>query len=120
MFLNIGVVSTLLHYALLILLKEQFNVNVIIASCSGYLLGGACNYLANYHFTFKSKSNHIPTLAKFVSVMAIGFLINLVLMKLMVEQFQFIYILAQVIATIGVLISNYCLHNYWTFKIDNN
>lgn len=115
-FLITGGISTAIHYILLIALVELFSVIALLASAFGYLISGLANYFINYFFTFDSNEKHRIALSRFSLIMAIGLCLNTLLFKSAIDYLGFHYLLAQLSATIVVLIFNFTASRVWTFK----
>jgi putative flippase GtrA len=111
-----GAVGTGMHYVVLIVAVQQFQVNAVTASVSGALIGAIVNYLLNYHFTFWSSKRHREALAKFIVVAATGFLINGLLMYLLINSVNLHYLLSQVLTTFIVLFWNFIGNKAWSFR----
>lgn len=115
-FLLVGGSATLFQFALLITFIEVASLNKIWASFSAYLLSSAFNYLLNYYLTFSSKVGHLQALPKFVVVVAIGSAINT---SVFTGALLFVpYLLAQCVAVIAALCTNFLLHKYWIYRGD--
>lgn len=110
-----GVTATLSTYAILILLVEGWQVNVIGASVAGYIAGIVVNYRLNYGFTFKSSQNHRALLPKFIVVMVIGLLLNTGTMVVAVNWLDIQYVLAQLAAIAVVLVLSFTANRLWVF-----
>src|SRR5207302_1567651 len=74
-----------------------------LASAIGFVASSSGNYLLNYHFTFQSGRPHGPAAAKFVTLAAVGLVINFVLMQILGAAGVY-YLLAQVCATAVVFL----------------
>jgi putative flippase GtrA len=114
-FAGVGAIGTVAHYFVLIVVVEFFNAKAVLGSSFGFLVGAAVNYTLNYHFTFKSKKQHLETMPKFYLVAAVGFLINGLIVYLMAHVFSINYLLAQIAATAIVLIWGFVANYLWTF-----
>lgn len=115
-FLAVGGLATAIQYGILILLVETYLALPVVASSIGYLVSSIANYLLNYYFTFSSSASHSLAIIKFVGVVLIGLLINSFLVFVMTEIISIYYIIAQIVATLAVLIWNFFAHKYWTYK----
>jgi len=113
---GVGVIGTVTHYLTLIFLVEFVHQNPVIASSLGAVSGALVNYYLNYRFTFKSDKSHKDAIIKFMLVTLVGFMINLVIIYLFNSILMVNYLVAQVIATTVVLITNYSANRAWTFK----
>lgn len=113
-YLGIGGLSTLIQFALLFLLVKLAHTPEIIASATSYALSSIFNYLANYHYTFASSSNHAKTLPKFVLAVALGLGANTLLFA--VFNLFTHYLLAQLLATGITVFLNFLVHKLWIYK----
>ena len=113
---GVGVISAIGHYGLLIALVQGLGVEPVRASVAGAVLGAWINYALHYRFTFRSNKRHRESLTKFAMVAAVGLAINTFLMWLGVDVIGIHYLLSQVLATVLVLLWNFCANRYWTFR----
>ncbi len=114
-FASVGAIGTLGHYAALIFLVEVFNVNPVYATTVGFVIGALINYILNYKYTFQSSKPHGEALTKFLTVAAIGAMLNSFIMFCGESFLKFNYILVQIFATGIVLLLNFGLNKLWTF-----
>jgi len=112
----IGAVGTVGHYAVLITLVEIFDQAPLIATTFGFIVGALINYILNYYLTFRSKKSHVEALLKFLIVATVGAGINSLIMYLGTEYVALHYMLAQIIATLLVLLWSFAVNKYWTFS----
>ncbi|MGB5834694.1 MAG: GtrA family protein [Thiohalocapsa sp.] len=114
-FAGLGGIGTLAHYAILILLMELVNSEVLIASSLGALTGAVVNYALNYRYTFRSQKQHKEALSKFLLVAGVGFMLNLALMAVFTYPLGWAYLWAQAATTLIVLVWNFLGNLLWTF-----
>lgn len=115
-FAGVGVVGTLIQYIVLLVSRTQTTVSPILASGIGFVLGAFVSYILNYRYTFRSIKNHREAITKFMAVTLIGLLLNTVVMLVATEFFVLHYLLAQILATVIVLIWNFSVNLLWTFR----
>ncbi|MES2831334.1 MAG: GtrA family protein [Pseudomonadota bacterium] len=114
-FLVVGGFTTGMQYAVMALLIYFAGMSIVLASAIGFIVSAIVNYFLNARLTFRSKKAHGNTMPRFVATAGIGLLLNsLVLAGLTSVGIH--VALAQVIATICVLIWNYTINAIWTFK----
>ena len=113
-FAVVGGVATAFQYALLVLLIELAAVSEIPASAVSFSLSALLNYLLNYYLTFSSGVRHRQALPRFVVVAAVGLSINTLCFSLAITLLP--YLLAQVVATLVTLVSNFLFHQYWVYR----
>lgn len=112
----VGLVGTVAHYAILVLLVEAFGIHAVPASIAGAVLGAAVNYGLNRRYTFKSSSPHLSAAPRFFVTAIAGFLLNGLLMWLAVDKFGAHYLASQAMVTVIVLFWNFASSRIWVFK----
>ena len=115
-FVLVGAVCTGIQYAILGLGVEWLGLSAVAASTIGFLLGAVANYLLNRRYTFNSAAPHVVSIGKFAAVVSTGLLLNALFMQLLHGYLHWGYVLAQLFATGGTLIWNFCAHRCWTFS----
>jgi len=114
-FAIVGAVATGLQYALLVLLVEFADAAPVLASSVGFTVSAFVNYAMNRRFTFDSGRPHGEALPRFLLVALVGLALNGGLVWLFHVPLRLHYLLAQVIATLGTLVSSFALNRAWTF-----
>lgn len=115
-FIAVGGGCTVIQYLILIILVNFADMVVVVASSIGFSISFLINYLLNRSFTFKSHVPHLTAFPKFMVVAGIGLGTNAVLMIIFYQLLGIYYLLAQMMTTGFVMVSNYLLHRYWSFK----
>jgi putative flippase GtrA len=116
LFSTAGGFAAIGHYGTLIALSELGGTAPVPASLAGFLVGGVISYVLNYRFTFHSTKQHGETLTKFLTVAAVGFVLNGAVMAALTGGGQIHYLAAQIAATAVVLIWTFLCNRYWTFR----
>lgn len=94
-----------------------FNVFVAIA----FLLACSSNYILNRVWTFESKDTNISgEFFRFLVVSIGGFIATQLLMELFVSVLLIHYMFSKALTSILVLIWNFSLNKFWTFKVPQN
>ena len=113
----VGVINTLIHYALFYLFYSLFGVYHLVASTLGFIAAVINSFLLNKYWTFRSNS---PQLAKqflrFFSVSLAALLINLATMALLVEWYMVDPLVAQLAAIGFTLLVNFAGNKWWSFR----
>jgi putative flippase GtrA len=112
----VGAFATGLHYVLLVFLVEVLRIVPIVSSASAFCLSAACNYLCNYHFTFRSGKKHVNAASKFAVVALVGLVLNTLVIAAVLKLFAAHYLWAQAWATGTVLIWTFSANSFWTFR----
>ena len=113
-FALVGAAATAIQYGILIALVRAAGANPTLASSIGFLLSSVANYALNYRYTFRSTRRHGPAVARFALLCGVGLLINAALMRALIGA-GWHYVLAQVLATLAVLLWNFAGNSLWTF-----
>lgn len=119
LFAAVGAVGTAGQYLALFILVEGGLLNKVPASVAGFAVGAVINYFLNYRFTFNSNKSHREAITKFFIVAIIGAAINTALFYMGIHLLHLYYMLAQVVATVIVLLWNFIANKLWTFKAEH-
>ena len=117
LFSLIGVLNTLIHYAIFIFLYRIINMNYIVASGVGYFIGMANSYFMNRRWTFLSSNYIPPEFTKFILVNVCSMSTNLIILKVTVTNIGLIPEIGQIVAIIFSIGVNFFGNKYWTFRI---
>ncbi|MFZ2650833.1 MAG: GtrA family protein [Burkholderiaceae bacterium] len=112
---TVGVAATALHYAVLVAAVELAGFAAALASALGSVGGAAFSYACNRRFTFESSARHRQALPRFVAVAVLGAGVNAVVVALGTLVLGWHYLIAQVLATLLVLLGGFTLNRFWTF-----
>jgi putative flippase GtrA len=115
-FAQVGALCAVLHFFLLAIGVEWLGLGAVAASTLGYSLSAAANYMLNRRYTYANDAPHAVLVWRFVTVLAIGLILNSLLMQLLHGYLRWHYVLAQLMTTAGTLLWNFCAHRYWTFS----
>lgn len=110
-----GAVGTVAHYATLIMLVQGGVVMPVVGTTAGAVAGALVNYLLNYHFTFRSRRAHAHAAPRFAAVAVAGIVLNTAVFALVLAVAGTHYLVAQVVATLVVLVFGYLANRRWTF-----
>ena len=117
-FLSVGALATLLQYLLTAGLVLSGWLPLVAASTVGFLVSAAFNYWANARLTFAGQGSHVTNRSqqlRFTAMVALGCALNAGLLRVAVAL-GLHPVLAQLIATAGVLASNFALSRLWVFR----
>jgi putative flippase GtrA len=119
----VGAIGSVVDFTVLIVLKEGLLFNLYVANTFSFSAAVFSNFLWNsiwtFRGTFRGRKRHrfIPFLL--VSIMGLGinqFILYLTHEATGLDNFQYGYLLAKVVATIVVMIWNFIANKYWTFR----
>ncbi len=116
-FALIGVVNTVVHYSVFLLLFRVFGVLMLLSSGIGYSLGVLNSFVMNRRWTFKmvNKAN-LPEFSRFVVVNVVSLLVNLVVLRALVQNIGVMPEIGQIGAIVASVLVNFSGNKWWTFK----
>jgi putative flippase GtrA len=111
-----GLVATITHILILLLLVEKFSVDSSIATSVGFCVAVFVNYNFQYHWTFASTGPHSRVFSRYISVTIVMLVVNLILFRLLSELVGIPYIYAQLVAIAAVTLCNFTINKLYTFR----
>jgi len=112
-FLVGGGFATLVHWLVMFLLIDR-GVDARLATATGATLGLVVNYLAQYHYTFRSRLPHRVAFSRYLASSGLGWTVNL-------GSFSAMYALtgvpmaSQAVATAAATFANHLLAEKFVF-----
>jgi len=113
-----GGVATTAHLLTLTLLVEILAVAPVIASGIGFCIAVLLNYSLQYHWTFGACEAHTVVFLRYLGVTFAMLGVNTALFWVFLAWFGLPYLLAQILATGVVVILNFNINRYFTFKFE--
>ncbi|MEY4760492.1 MAG: hypothetical protein RLZZ200_348 [Pseudomonadota bacterium] len=114
-FLIVGGISTSVHYVVLAAVVELLHRSAVFGSGVGFAVGAVVSYFLNRRHTFRSDAPHGQAVMRFVIVLAVGLVLNLILMQWFTAHWGWPYLLAQMVTTVIVLFWHFAGHALWSF-----
>ncbi|TGD71722.1 GtrA family protein [Mangrovimicrobium sediminis] len=115
----VGVVTAALHYGTLYLGVAWLGQGSTAASSVGFVVAVSFNYAMHYYWTFADGVEAAPhgrALRRYAAMVAVGFVLNALVMYLGVHGLHWHYLLAQAAALVVVVAWNFTLANAWVFR----
>lgn len=117
-FLSVGALATLLQYALTAGFALAGGLPLVWASTIAFLISAAFNYWANAQLTFAAQGHRAANRSqqvRFAAMVALGCALNAGLLHLALAL-GLHPVFSQLLATAGVLASNFMLSRAWVFR----
>ncbi|MCM3337554.1 GtrA family protein [Paenibacillus sp. MER TA 81-3] len=111
----VGVLGTLLHFSVLILLVEWWGCNPIISSAIGFIFVLIISFFMNQRWTFGTRGMGRSAFIKYAIVSANGLIMNTAIVFVTVDLLQWSYLIGQLCVVAIVPPLNFVLNYYWTF-----
>jgi len=120
-FYTVGASGLLVNYLVSLLFADAIiNFWYIHATTIGIIVSMSSNFILNKIWTFEDRNFEAKKIlvqyGKFVGFSSLGALIQLGMVYVMVDNYQFAYSLALILAVITAASSNFILNKKWTFK----
>jgi len=113
----VGVINTVVHFAVFMLFLRLFQVPLLIASTIGYCAGIVNSYCINRLWTFKVRSRAtVQEFLRFTTVNLLSLGANLVLLSYLNTAIGLGPEFAQIGAIGGSLLVNFAGNKWWTFR----
>lgn len=112
----VGLISTLIDFAVLTILTELFGIHYLTSAAIGFIVSTLFNYLASMSYVFNSRfndGNKKKELLIFLLLSIIGLGLNQLFMWIFVEVLQLFYVIAKVCATVLVMGWNFVSRKLW-------
>ena len=120
-FFTVGLSGLLVNYLVSLLFVDAImNFWYIHATLIGILVSMSSNFILNKIWTFEDRNfeakKTLIQYGKFIGFSSLGALIQLGMVYVLVDNYQFVYPLALMLAVITAASSNFILNKKWTFK----
>ena len=112
-----GGASALTHFGVGLALAEGLHVRPVAASTAGFVASVLVSYVLQHAWVFRSAAAHAVAGTKFLTVTAVAFALNTVVLWLGTEVISGPYPLVQGIALVAIPVVNYSLNSRWTFRV---
>ncbi|MFX0069763.1 MAG: GtrA family protein [Candidatus Hermodarchaeota archaeon] len=121
-FAIVGAIGTLVNLSILYLLTEFLNVYYIVSEIIAFFVSVLNNYILNKVWTFKEKIQQVlfKKYIKYTLICLLSLIVNLSVLYLLVENFNFWYVFAEIVAIFISFIINFIGNKFWTFRDTNS
>lgn len=114
----VGIIGTLIHFLILILLVKTYSLSPVLASSIGFIVVLLVSYRLNKYWTF-NQINSLDKSSRFIkySVVSVcGLILNTTVMYISIDWLHLHYVIGQCLVIIVVPVFNYILNRNWTFR----
>lgn len=112
----VGVLNTVLGYAIFFVCIYIFKLHYSLALIIEYIFGISNSYIWNKLWTFKSKNRANKEIFKFIIVYIISLVFNYAILFLLIDILNIKAAISQIIALIIIFPITFIGHKRWTFK----
>lgn len=114
----IGCLSAGLDFGLYTAFVEWGGLNYIVANCISVLTGISVSFLLNRQYNFKVTDKPLKRFFIFLSVGLGGLLFSNLILYMCIEYMQISEILSKLLSIVPVVLLQYILNKFITFKTD--
>lgn len=112
-----GGASALTHLGVGALLAAGLGVRAVLASAAGFGASVVVSYGLQRSWVFRSTAGHVVAGGRFLTVTAVAFALNNVILLLGTEALDGPFLLVQAVALATIPVVNYALNSRWTFRV---
>ena len=112
----VGVISNLFIY-LIYSFSTSLGMGPKTAMTILYIFGVLQTFIFNKRWTFNNKSRYGPVFIKYCTAYGIGYLANLLVLVLFVDQLHYSHLIVQGVTIIGLAVILFLLQKFWVFSI---
>lgn len=112
-----GGASALTHFGIGLALAEGAQVWPVVASTAGFVASILVSYGLQHAWVFRSSAGHAVAGSRFLTVTAVAFALNTIVLWCGTELMAAPYPLVQGVALVAIPVVNYTLNSRWTFRV---
>ena len=117
-FATVGVLNTVVGYAVIFLCMYGFGQSPLLSNILGYACGLVISFVLNRTYTFRSKAAAGPQAVKFAVFFALAYLVNLGVLLLLTRQLGVNGGVSQIVAGIAYFIVFFVLSRTFVFTAE--
>jgi putative flippase GtrA len=111
-----GGASAATHFGVGLVLAEVLRVRPVVASTAGFVASILVSYALQHAWVFRSAAGHAVAGSRFLTVTAIAFALNSLVLWLGTEVLHAPYPAVQAVALVAIPVVNYSINSRWTFR----
>jgi len=112
----IGVVSTLVHVAVALILHHFFGFSPLWSNAMAFMTAWMVSYVGNWVWTFEAATTHSHSAPRFFIVAAGGFALNQLIVLITSEWWGWPFWLALVPVVMIVPLVGFIASRYWAYR----
>ena len=115
-FSGVGAISTPLNLGILFLFAHYFQVHYLASAAIAFFIAITFSFIAHHNWTFNTTGNIPLRYMKFLSINLVFVVVDLFLLRYLVEHWGWWYLVAQFVCLNVLGMSKFLVQKYWTFK----
>lgn len=113
-FVVIGAATAAVYVCVAVVLR-WYGLNLNIATGLAVVISALVSYAGNHAWTFEAKGDHVYHLPRFVTVVAVGVMVNQLLVLVFVDWLEWSYLTVLTAFLIAIPLLNFAAHNAYSF-----
>ncbi|WP_408638043.1 GtrA family protein [Paenibacillus sonchi] len=114
-FIIVGILNTIVGFVVYALYLKYINNSYLQALILSNIVGITHSYIWNNNWTFTMKKFSLKSVVRFTSIYLISFLINLLFLRVLVDDMEMGKLFAQGISLFFTTLISFFGHKYWSF-----
>ena len=115
-FANVGFLSTFFNYSCFYTLYTFFNLNYLLSSAIGYLLGVFVGFLFNRGWTYQYQKITTKEPLQYITLYTATLVLGLTLLRILVNNLNIIPEIANVLVIVFTSTTNFSGLKFWVFR----
>lgn len=115
-FISVGVIATLVHIFVAMIVESIFNFTPQVANFSGFCSATGLSYVGHIIFTFEGSSRHAVNLARFIVVSIAGLVASSVITYIVITVLNGPFSLAMMMVAVVVPSLTFLGLKFWAFS----
>ena len=115
-YVSVGLLNTVVGLATIYLAMYAWHADDVVANIAGYSVGVVCSFILNRRWTFSSRDPLVPQLARFLLVLGVAYMANLLVVLTLVRQFGLNRYVAQALGILPYVTVGYLGSRFFAFR----
>jgi len=115
----IGILNTLIDFAVFTISHSLFGINYSVSQTAGYSFGVINSFIFNKNWTFENRNANKKTVhefLQFITINLISLAVTIICMIFLINKFQLNVYVAKIIVTLIAQITNFLSYKLWVFN----
>ena len=115
-YILVGLGGYLVYLVLLIGMVEGLDLDPVLATFLSLIPVVIISYTLNRNWVYQSKINHRTSFSRYIIIITIAQMLNLLIMYITTHWFDWWYLYSQILVVLVVTLNNFLFNHLWTFK----
>ncbi|MCE5222087.1 MAG: GtrA family protein [Clostridium sp.] len=115
----IGILNTLMDFAIFTIFQSLFGINYTVSQIAGFSFGVINSFIFNKNWTFQNRNANKKTVhefLQFITINLISLIITIIFMRFLINKFELNVYVTKIIVTFIAQITNFLAYKLWVFN----